>query len=83
VRQVVPFGALVRTLAASALATAPLFAIREAAAGSGLRLAVAALVFGLLAPLCLRASRSISDDDWRRLRGAWTELIARRRIPRP
>jgi O-antigen/teichoic acid export membrane protein len=81
VRGLVPFGALVSTLLVAGIAAIPLLAIRELALPASVRLAVAGLVFVVLAPVALRATRRISDDDWRRLIGAVRHLPspARRR----
>ena len=74
VHELVPVRALTGTLAVSFLAAAPLFAIRELPVAAGVRLVVAAIIFGVIAPLGLRATHRISDDDWARLRGAIARL---------
>ncbi len=74
VHELVPVRALTGTLAVSFLAAAPLFAIRELPVAAGIRLVVAAIIFGVIAPLGLRATHRISDDDWARLRGAIARL---------
>ena len=77
-RDLVPIRALTGTLLVSILAAAPLLAVREIDAAASIRLAAAAVVFGVIAPLGLRAAGRISDDDVSRLRGA-----IRRRRSRP
>jgi len=74
-RDLVPVRALSGTLVVSILAAAPLLAIGTVATHAGIRLAMATVVFGIVAPLALRAARLISDDDVNRLRRA----IRRRR----
>ena len=74
VRDLVPVPALIGTLAVSLLAAAPLLAIRELPVAPSVRLVVAAIIFGVIAPSGLRATRRISDDDWARLRGAIARL---------
>ena len=77
VRDLVPVRALISTLAVSILAAAPLLAIREIPVASRIRLVAAAVIFGVIAPSGLRATRRISDDDWDRLRGAIARLRRR------
>ena len=77
VRDLVPVRALISTLAVSILAAAPLLAIREIPVASSIRLVAAAVIFGVIAPSGLRATRRISDDDWDRLRGAIARLRRR------
>ena len=55
VHDLVPVRALTGTLAVSFLAAAPLLAIRELPVAAGIRLVVAAIIFGVIAPLGLRA----------------------------
>ena len=74
VRDLVPVRALIGTLAVSFLAAAPLLAVRELPVAAGIRVVVATIIFGVIAPLGLRATRRISDDDWVRLRGAIVQL---------
>ena len=69
VRDLIPLRALSGTLAVSILAAAPLLAIRDLPGPASVRVLAAAVVFGLIAPLGLRVTRRISDDDWTRIRG--------------
>jgi O-antigen/teichoic acid export membrane protein len=75
VRDLIPIRSLAGTLGVSFLAAAPLLAIRDLTAPSSIRLFVAAIVFGVVAPVGLRLTRQVSDDDWERLRrvtGRWS-----------
>jgi O-antigen/teichoic acid export membrane protein len=67
-RDLLPLSNLASTLAVAGVAALPLLAVREIAAPSSIRVLIAALVFGVVAPLALRATRRISDDDLQRLR---------------
>lgn len=79
-RELIPIRTLAGTLAVSLAAAAPLLAIRDLAAPSSIRLLVAGLVFGAIAPLGLRATGRITHDDWARLRAA-IALPRRRSAP--
>ena len=70
VRDLIPIRALAGTLAVSLLAAAPLLAVREVPVPVLVRVLAAAALYGLVAPLGLRAARRITDDDWMRLRDA-------------
>jgi O-antigen/teichoic acid export membrane protein len=74
VRDLIPVRNLAGTVGVSILAAAPLLAIRDLAAPSSIRLLVAAITFSVVAPVALRRTKQISDDDWKRLRrviGRW------------
>ena len=75
-RDLVPVPALLGTLAVSLLAAAPLLAVCGLRSAPSVRLVGAGVVFGVIAPLGLRATRRISDDDWDRLHGATARLRA-------
>ena len=82
IRALVPIRSIAATLGVSMLAAAPLLAIREIPIALGVRVAVAALVFGVVALIALRLTRLVSDDDWRRLRVAIKRGPRRPRLQR-
>jgi O-antigen/teichoic acid export membrane protein len=68
VRELIPVRALAGTMAVSILAAAPLLIIRDLPAPASVRVLIATVVFSVVAPAGLRATRSITDDDWQRVR---------------
>ena len=70
-RDLIPASTLASTLTVAAIAALPLFVIRDLPTSSLARLVAGAVVFGIAAPLALRVTRRISDDDVARLRGVF------------